>query len=468
MGESYDGTALLLAVLGSAAAGCACAVVIRFIAGFVLAVWRSVAWILIRKKSSVASQAKQQQQQQHTPPPARKRRVSPPPPSPPPRPPAIPDQELGKKKAAPQVKPKARPTPRHRLELNAIKGHVDAITGIAFSSNSRGLATACADRVVRIFKLDDPTSKNLHVLRLNVPLGTVPTGVAFGDGPGAAQIVVATQDINGSGLLMFGAPEGKGAAQAREQGKVPPPEIKWRKTQIHDRRNVLTCVGARCEYGSGDGESVLIATCSEGTDIKIWSAGNGTCVKTVDTNQLQNTMATISPDGRFLAAAAFTADVKIWEIVYGKDGQVRDVVKVMLLKGHKSAVTWTCFTWDSQKIITASKDGFIRIWNINVRYQMDEDPKCIKVFPIPSSDNGLYEKIAVSPDDKILAATHGTTLTWLSTADGQVLDTAENAHDGEITCITWAPQSVSTDQGKVLILATASVDKKLKLWSQPL
>lgn len=31
----------------------------------------------------------------------------------------------------------------------------------------------------------------------------------------------------------------------------------------------------------------------------------------MDTNQLKNNMATISPNGRFVAAAAFTADVKV-------------------------------------------------------------------------------------------------------------------------------------------------------------
>lgn len=50
---------------------------------------------------------------------------------------------------------------------------------------------------------------------------------------------------------------------------------------------------------------------SAGTDIKLWVAENGKCVGTVDTNQLKNTMATLSPNGRFLAAAAFTADVKV-------------------------------------------------------------------------------------------------------------------------------------------------------------
>ena len=46
-------------------------------------------------------------------------------------------------------------------------------------------------------------------------------------------------------------------------------------------------------------------------------------------------MAAMSPDGRFLAAAAFTADVKIWEVVCAKGGGVQGVDRVMQLKGHK-------------------------------------------------------------------------------------------------------------------------------------
>jgi len=48
-----------------------------------------------------------------------------------------------------------------------------------------------------------------------------------------------------------------------------------------------------------------------GTDIKIWHGKSGKELATVDTNQLKNHMATLSPNGRFLAAAAFTADVKV-------------------------------------------------------------------------------------------------------------------------------------------------------------
>jgi len=50
---------------------------------------------------------------------------------------------------------------------------------------------------------------------------------------------------------------------------------------------------------------------NSGTDIILWHGKTGKSVGHVDTNQLKNNMAAISPNGRFIAAAAFTADVKV-------------------------------------------------------------------------------------------------------------------------------------------------------------
>ncbi|MCO5575909.1 hypothetical protein L7F22_029716 [Adiantum nelumboides] len=524
----------------------------------------------------------------------------------------------------------------HGLLANTLKGHTDAISGFCFTSNGRGLATASGDGVARVFKLEDVSSKNIKFLHLNLPSGNTPTAVAFG--------------------------EGKAAADAKGQGKLPPPAIKWEKHAVHDRKNIISLAAASATYGSGDG-SVIIASCSEGTDIKLWLAADGKCVGTADTNQLKNNMATLSPDGRFLAAAAFTADVKVWELVYGKDGSIREVRKVMQLKGHKrndfwkkelkmagqaeeiallkaqvaemsavlalpqvkdflktlakgkekgqeqgkehdvnahavieegepskkpwdedipesslpsyspstsfsyssdsssssnprrrsknkerslypqqfsdcfsdslpsqlpperpedhamdlvsgnsppnrlpykvsaaqqkvimssesgpltkyknvvsvfvqvfleSAVTWLDFTSDASGIVTASKDGTIRVWNINVRYHLDEDPKCLKTFRIPLQDlKGLalhYDRLAVSPDNKTLAVTHGSTLQWLDLDTGEVIDSIDNAHDGFISGIAWSPQPLPTEKGRAIILATAGVDKRIRLWFPP-
>ncbi|KAB2068528.1 hypothetical protein ERO13_A08G031100v2 [Gossypium hirsutum] len=357
----------------------------------------------------------------------------------------------------------------HPLDLNTLKGHADSVTGMCFSSDGRNLATACADGVVRVFKLDDASSKSFKFLRINVPLGGHAVAVAFADD--SSSIVVASQTLTGCSLYMYGEENPKkGSTDSNQQSKLPLPQVKWEHHKIHDKQAILTLTGATASYGTGDG-STIIASCSEGTDILLWHGRTGKVLGHVDTNQLKNTMATISPNGRFLAAAAFTADVKIWEIVYAKDGSVKEVLNVMQLKGHKSAVTWLCFSPNSEQIITTSKDGSIRVWNINVRYHLSEDPKTLKVFPIPlhdSSGSALhYDRLSLSPDGKILAATRGPTLQWLCLETGKVLDTAEKAHDGDITWITWSPKTMPLGNEQVVILATASVDKKVKLWAAP-
>nr|KJB22317.1 hypothetical protein B456_004G040800 [Gossypium raimondii] len=403
----------------------------------------------------------------------------------------------------------------HPLDLNTLKGHADSVTGMCFSSDGRNLATACADGVVRVFKLDDASSKSFKFLRINVPLGGHAVAVAFADD--SSSVVVASQTVTGCSLYMYGEENPKkGSTDSNQQSKLPLPQVKWEHHKIHDKQAILTLTRATASYGTGDG-STIIASCSEGTDILLWHGRTGKVLGHVDTNQLKNTMATISPNGRFLAAAAFTADVKIWEIVYAKDGSVKEVLNVMQLKGHKSAVTWLCFSPNSEQIITTSKDGSIRVWNINglsaplclsptyfthlhilvltmrksmlmkwsyyfvpadcckcfveVRYHLSEDPKTLKVFPIPfhdSSGSALhYDRLSLSPDGKILAATRGPTLQWLCLETGKVLDAAEKAHDGDITWITWCPKTMPLGNEQVVILATASVDKKVKLWAAP-
>ena len=56
------------------------------------------------------------------------------------------------------------------------------------------------------------------------------------------------------------------------------------------------------------------------------------------------------------------------------------------------------------------------------------------MFPIPLHDpSGAtlhYDRLSISPDGRILAVTHGSTLQWLCVETGKVLDTADKAHEG--------------------------------------
>lgn len=46
--------------------------------------------------------------------------------------------------------------------------------------------------------------------------------------------------------------------------KPPLPEIKWEHHKVHDKRAIITLVGAKASYGSADGSSIILS-CSEGT-----------------------------------------------------------------------------------------------------------------------------------------------------------------------------------------------------------
>ncbi|CAN6466567.1 unnamed protein product [Victoria cruziana] len=351
----------------------------------------------------------------------------------------------------------------HPLDLNTLKGHGDSVTSVAFSSDAQCLATVCADGVARVFKLDDAMGKSFKFLRVNLPAGTHPTAVTFCEG--TSSFIVAAQTLSGSSLYMYEEAVAKAGVESKQPAKLPLPEIKWEHARVHEGRAILTLSGTKASYGTADG-SIIVASCSEGTDIKIWNGRKGNLLKAVDTNQLKNNMATVSPNGRFLAAAAFTADVKIWEIVYAKDGSVKEISNVMQLKGHKyfhSSSFVNSFCVDPS---LADQISFGL-----VRYHLNEDPKTLKVFSIPLLDaKGAalhYDRLSVSPDGKIVAVTHGSTLQWLCIESGKVLHTAEKAHEGTIASIAWSPQPIPAGEGSVSVLATAGDDKKVKLWAAP-
>ena len=80
---------------------------------------------------------------------------------------------------------------------------------------------------------------------------------------GASELVVGAQSSSGATLSLYGQGSGTAAAQAREQGKLPPPEVKWAKSRVHADKGILTLHGAAATAGSGDGTAV-VASCSEG------------------------------------------------------------------------------------------------------------------------------------------------------------------------------------------------------------
>jgi transducin beta-like protein 2 len=82
----------------------------------------------------------------------------------------------------------------------------------------------------------------------------------------------------------------------------------------------------------------------------------------------------LSTDGRFLAATTWGSDVKIWELEFHRDSTFKSCSKAMELKGHTSGVHSLAFNRQATRAVTASKDGTLRIWRLDVRHAFLSHP----------------------------------------------------------------------------------------------
>jgi hypothetical protein len=183
---------------------------------------------------------------------------------------------------------------------------------------------------------------------------------------------------------------------------------------------------------------------------------------------------------------------------------------------------------DGGRAITASKDGTMRVWNTAVRYQLQvwrwgwlvgvswhrilqlfcfhnkkshfsrappqqltgltllspiaallppnkhthtqppqEDPKVLLKADLPLPPGSCFERMAWGPDGTIAAALGGH-IHFIDSSSGKVLEVL-HAHEGGITALRWSPRRVSLGAGQepVAVLASASTDRRVRVWRTP-
>lgn len=204
-----------------------------------------------------------------------------------------------------------------------------------------------------------------------------------------------------------------------------------------------------------------ILTCShEDAIVKLWSV-QGRLLEQIDTKKLRNNMACIAPNSKFFTVGCFTGDLRIWEVVTQKGTpawEFEKTAKAMDLAGHTSSVYSVSFSSDSKRLATASKDGTWKMWDIDVRYTVGEDPKCL--FSVPTKHP--LEQIALAPDQRLLAATCRGNLYFYDATRGKLVQTMEDAHGPgrRIASLVWSPDSC-------LLATVAAQDKAVRIWSRP-
>lgn len=345
----------------------------------------------------------------------------------------------------------------HALFINTLKGHPDVINAAAWSPNGKLIATACDDMQLRLFDVSQLASQSIKFKWVKTP--QAPLGVGFGND--GSSMVAALRGIPDVVHLAHYVPHKQGANITFEPA--------WQKQAVlgHEQLLEMAVVPAPQSEALGvaqaGGIAVLLSPKKEGRVLGLASGGS---LAEFKPNSFENHALAVSANGRFICVASFTADVMVWEVQWGRDGY-KGTPKVMDLKGHKSQVMSAAFAPDGSKAVTASKDGTMRIWNLAVRYQLQEDPKVLLNLPLPLPKGQCFERMAWGPDGTVAAAVGGH-IHFIDSKTGQVLEVL-HAHDGRITSMVWSPVllTVPGAEQPTAVLASSSSDRRVRIWRSP-
>ena len=147
--------------------------------------------------------------------------------------------------------------------------------------------------------------------------------------------------------------------------------------------------------------------------------------------------ATFSPDGKKIVTASRDKTVRIWDAESGKT--------LRTLEGHANAIWSVAFSPDGKRIVTASADQTARIWDVEsgkVLHTLDGKPH--------SSFRAVF-----SPDGKTVVTGIGGSVQIWDAATGEILRTLEG-HSVAAGTIAFSPD------GKKIV--AESFDCTVRIW----
>lgn len=123
----------------------------------------------------------------------------------------------------------------------------------------------------------------------------------------------------------------------------------------------------------------FIAACYSDGSIRLWNRENESVIATISAQGPVNSVA-LSLDGKWLATAGKDAAVKLWSLPrIRRQGASLD--PDLILNGHVRSVLSVRFSPDSQRVITASVDGTVRIFPVTAQEYLAEAKALLNYQP---------------------------------------------------------------------------------------
>jgi WD40 repeat protein len=375
---------------------------------------------------------------------------------------------------------------RTRLVL---RGHDDAVRGVAWAPHGDRIASASHDRTVRIWDLARPTRQPV-VLRGHEDWVRA---VAWSPND-AARLATGSNDrtLRIWDIVRNGPPEVRNGHTDLVHAVAWSPTGRWIATGSHDRtarlwpvERDLDPVVLRGHDGWVRGvawspDERKVATGGSDTTIRIWDARTGEQLSLVGRHDDWVLDVAWSPDGRRLATASNDGTVRVWGdpvplVLHGHQDWVQAVAwspdghtlasasrdrtgrlwdaetgaELAVLRGHTEWVHDVAWSSDGATVATASHDQTIRIW----------EPRAASRQRQLEGHLGTVQGVAWSPDSaRIATASHDCTVRIWSAHTGQEVARL-SGHRGYVHDVAWSP-----DGGRVV---SASRDLTATVWAWP-
>jgi WD40 repeat protein len=174
-------------------------------------------------------------------------------------------------------------------------------------------------------------------------------------------------------------------------------------------------------------------------------APGGALIRTISSHSDKVTCVSLSPDGERLISASCDTTIKVWDL--------NSCRLLSVLQGHRLGVFGALVTPDAQRLLSLSWDHALKIWDLPTGRLLRE----FQLGPYYGSPSPTaIRSMAVSPDGcQLVTASTDTTLTSWDLETGRAIRRF-TGHSGPVDHVAVAPD------GSWII--STSWDKTLKIW----